>query len=184
MITDLKADINLIWKQNRSAIQFVLRFLLFYVLGTILYQLYLGSLTNAVDVFTSAAAGQSATVLRWFGYSVDCMATISANEFTLFLDGAATVRVIEGCNSVAVILLFIAFVFGFKGKFSHYLWFLPLGIGLLWFINLGRIAWLAHGLYLQGAEAFYWQKSVFSASIYAFVCLLWLFWIRLTAKSK
>jgi exosortase family protein XrtF len=137
-----------------------------------------------VDFFTSLASRQAAMLLSWLGYDVSLSSTISANSYTLFLNNSATVRVIEGCNSIAVILLFMAFIFSFKGKLINYLWFLPIGMGLLWLTNLGRIAWLAHELYWQGKEAFYWQKSLFSASIYAIVLLLWLFWVRLVSRQK
>lgn len=173
-----------VWHQFKPAILFVLTFIVIYGGSTLIYSAYLVSLDNEVDIFTTTTAEQSKSVLEFFGYHTQLLFAPETNSVTISLNNRPAVQVIEGCNGFAVLLLFVSFLFAFRGRIKDYLWFIPLAVPLLWTVNVLRVYWLAIVVSENGREAFAWQKSVFTTSIYLVILLLWLFWIKLASTKK
>ncbi len=172
-----------IWQAYKPAISFVFTFLLIYGGSTLLYSFYLSQVHNEVDYFTATTGKQAKDMLNYFGHNASLKMLPDVNAVTIYLDARPTVQVIEGCNGFAVLLLFIAFLFAFKAKWFHYLWFIPISLPLLWTGNVFRIYWLATAIAENGREAFAWQKSAFTTSIYFVILLIWMFWIRLSTTK-
>lgn len=151
---------------------------------TSIYSAYLSSLENKVDFFTHHSAKGAAFVLNYFGLSAHYVLKPESNNVWIYHVDKALVSVIEGCNGVSVGILFLSFVFAFAGRWKALIVFTVLSLLLIWFVNITRIAWLAWVMVDNGLESFKWQKSLFTASIYAFVLLLWLIWIRIISKGQ
>lgn len=165
-----------------------MRFLVVFIFSsfglTSIYSAYLSSLENQVDYFTNLAARGATALLNYLGLSTHYVLLPQANNVWIYQGDKALVSVIEGCNGVSVGILFLAFMFAFAGKWRVLIVFTALSLLLIWLVNIARIAWLAWVVMENGLETFYWQKSIFTASIYAFVLLLWLLWIRIISKSQ
>jgi len=64
-------------------------------------------------------ANQSATVLSWFDSKSYTMPHLTEPTVKLFYKGKYISRIIEGCNAISVIILFISFVIAFTGKLKN-----------------------------------------------------------------
>lgn len=165
-----------------------LRFLGIFMLSsfglTAIYSAYLSSLQNQVDYFTFQAAKGATALLNYFGLETHFVLRPVSNEAWIYQGEKALVSVIEGCNGVSIAILFLSFLLAFSGKWRKLAWFAGISLVFIWLVNITRIAWLAWVIMENGIVAFNWQKSVFNASIYAFVLLLWILWIRIITYGR
>ena len=97
----------------------------------------------------------------------------------LIINNRYTANIIEGCNAVSVILLFVAFVLAFAQQFKKTMLFLLAGITLIYSINLVRICILAIALYEYPEQGDFLHGVVFPGIIYGMVFLLWVLWVKI-----
>ena len=148
---------------------------------TISYQYYLSSFDAqkaTVDSFTQLVAEQSATVLSWFDSKSYTMPHLKEPCVKLFYKGKYISRIIEGCNAISVLILFVSFVFAFSGKFKNTLVFILLGILLIHVLNIVRIALLCVGLYHFPEFEHILHGVIFPLIIYGVVFVLWVIWVN------
>ncbi|HIE44911.1 MAG TPA: exosortase family protein XrtF, partial [Flavobacteriaceae bacterium] len=93
-------------------------------------------------------------------------------------------RVIEGCNSVSIIILFIAFIIAFSGSFKSTIFFGFIGSLLIYSTNIFRIAVLSIGILLYPKQQEILHSLVFPAIIYGMVFLLWVIWVNKYSDFK
>lgn len=129
------------------------------------------------DFFTHLVAKQSAALLDVFGYEPVLQEMPSAGGVYITIRGYS-VNIVEGCNSISVIILFISFVLSFAQSFKKTLLFLLAGMVLIYGVNLFRIAILAVALYKYPQYQNVLHGVVFPAIIYSMVFLLWIVWVR------
>lgn len=98
--------------------------------------------------------------------------------------GVPVVLMIEGCNAISVMILFVAFLVAFTGKIKQYLWFVPVGLIILYISNILRI-------YLIGMIVLYFPAFVDSAHDYLFpgiiygtVFILWVIWVKFIVSKN
>ena len=91
---------------------------------------------------------------------------------------------IEGCNAISVMILFVAFLVAFRGKIRNYLWFIPIGLFTLYLANLLRI-------YLIGMIRLYYpdytqmaHDFVFPGVIYGTTFVLWVVWVKFIVNKS
>ncbi|WP_417238560.1 exosortase family protein XrtF [Bizionia sp.] len=172
-------------QKYKSVIRFILTFLLVYAVMTFGYKFYLQLSTGAVyypDYMTHIVAQQSADLLQTLGYEAQVLPHPDEASMKLFINEKYVARVIEGCNSVSVIILFMAFVLAFSGRFKTTIIYLLAGSVLIYVVNLFRVVILSVGLY-----HYPWRKDIlhtviFPAIIYGMVCLLWVVWVNRFSK--
>ena len=165
----------------RLVIKFILTFLLVYGFLSFAYNYYLDASKGGYyypDYITNLVANQSKNLLENFGYATQVIPHPDEPSMKLILEGKYLARVIEGCNGMSVIVLFISFIIAFSGKLKTTILYLLLGSVLLYVVNLLRIVILSIGLY-----HYPWRKEelhtvIFPAIIYGMVFLLWMFWVN------
>ena len=148
---------------------------------TFIYQTYLNRFDgkNAeVDSFTQLVAEQSAAVLSWFDSKSYTLPHLTEPTVKLFYKGKYISRIIEGCNALSVIILFISFVIAFTGKFKRTILFIVFGIVLIHVLNIGRIALLCVALYNLPQYEHLLHGVIFPLVIYGVVFLLWVIWVN------
>jgi exosortase family protein XrtF len=133
---------------------------------------------------TNLVAKQSKELLKTLGYQAQVIPHPDEPSMKLIINSKYVARVIEGCNSVSVIILFVSFIIAFKGRFKVTVLYLLAGSVLIYVANLVRVVILSIGLY-----HYPWRKDIlhtviFPAIIYGMVCLLWLFWVNRFSKQK
>jgi exosortase family protein XrtF len=87
-------------------------------------------------------------------------------------------RIVEGCNAISVIILFIAFVIAFKGDFKKTVLFVLAGSILIHLLNVVRIALIAIALYHYPQHEHLLHGVIFPLIIYGIVFLLWVIWVN------
>lgn len=164
-------------REFRYALKFLGIFLGLYLTLNVVYGWWVESYKRA-DPITWISTKQAARILNIVGEPVEVWYKENSRSVTMIRHGDVVVNVFEGCNGINVVIVYIAFIVAFGGQVRNMLWFVPLGIFIIYLFNLGRIA----GLYLVAhylPDYFYYvHKYAFTASIYLIVFMLWLWWVE------
>lgn len=171
----------------QTVLKFILTFLLVYFILTISYKFYLQWSTGEKfypDYLTHIVAQQSADLLHDLDYRAQVVPHPDEPSLKLIINEKYVARIIEGCNSVSVIILFISFIIAFSGDFKLTFLYILAGSVLIYIANLFRVVILAAGLY-----HYPWRKDIlhtviFPGIIYGMVCLLWVFWVNRFSNVK
>lgn len=164
-------------KDFKEILWVLLRFLGIWLLLFLLYQWYLNQFSGNIDGFTKIISGQSSFLLNFMGYETVTKDFPSHETVQFYINGKVATRMVEGCNAVSVMIMFLAFVFAFyKGVKTFYFAFA--GIVLLYILNLFRIYVLNVIVVDFPALTKSAHDYFFPAIIYGGVVLLWLIWIN------
>lgn len=160
---------------------FLGKFLLAYLLLTFIYENYLGQFDTKkfeVDGFTQLVAKESKDVLVFF----NCDASISPNSkessVKFFYNQTFMSRIIEGCNGLSVIILFVSFIIAFSGKAKTTILFIIGGTLLIHILNVTRIALLNVLMYYYPGQKHTLHDVIFPLFIYGVVFGLWIIWVN------
>jgi exosortase family protein XrtF len=168
-------------QQYKPFLLFLGKFLLTYLLLTFLYQSYLNSFDaskSEVDSFTQSVAKQTETVLCWIDSQSYTMPHLNEPSIKIIYHNKYVSRIIEGCNALSVIILFIAFVIAFTGKFKQTLLFILFGSLLIHVLNIARIVLLSIALFHFPQYEHILHEIIFPLVIYGVVFLLWVIWVN------
>lgn len=161
----------------------LLRFVGIYIGLILCYQWYLNS-QEGLDVASACIAEQVCSVQEGLGYTSE-LRKYKGYEDSLFyiLNGEIVSRMVEGCNAISIMILFLAFVFAFyRGRVTFL--FAGIGLLLLYISNILRIAGI-NILYMVAPEYFkIGHDYLFPAIIYGMVVLLWIVWIKFFVLKK
>ena len=130
------------------------------------------------DYVTNLVAYQSESLLNTIGYKTEVFKHPNEPSLKLIVEGRYLARIIEGCNAISVIILFISFIIAFSGKIKTTILFLLSGSVLIYAVNLIRIVILSVGLYKYPERSTFLHSVVFPAIIYGMVFLLWMLWVN------
>ncbi len=167
--------------QYRPFFVFLLKFFVTYGVLTFFYQLYLNSFDSEkfeTDGFTEFVAVQTKDVLHLLGQDASIAPHATQPSVKLFLNGKFIARVVEGCNAMSVMILFVAFVIAFRGKVKQTIVFVLVGILIIHVLNILRIALLTIALYHYPEYEHILHGVVFPLFIYGVVFGLWVLWVQ------
>lgn len=136
------------------------------------------------DYFTNLVALQSESLLHTFDYDARIAKHPDEPSMKLIINGKFVARVIEGCNSISIIILFISFMIAFAGKFKTTFFYILAGSVLIYVVNLFRIVILSIGLYHYPWRREELHTVIFPLIIYGIVFLLWMFWVNRFSNVK
>lgn len=143
-----------------------------------MYLKYATSTQYYPDIATHLVALQSESVINSLGYDVTIAPNKREPAMNIVRSGRVLARVVEGCNAISVMLLFVAFVIAFfDGKKKTFL-FIFGGLALIYGMNVLRIALLTVGIIEYPEHTELLHGTIFPAVIYGTVFLLWLGWIN------
>lgn len=166
----------------KSVLRFVVLFLGTYLVLSLLYGLYLKMAEGSEyppDIITHLVARQSSSVINSLGYVASVVPDSSEPIMQLYVENKFLARIIEGCNAVSIIILFIAFVIAFAERFKKTFLFILAGAVLIYAVNILRIVILAVALYEYPQHKELLHGVVFPGLIYGMVFVLWMIWIRM-----
>lgn len=146
-----------------------------------MYQSYLNQFdakSNEVDGFTKLVATQSQQVLSVFDAHSYTLPNVKEPSVKLFYHDKWVARIIEGCNALSVIVLFISFVIAFTGKLKKTLIFIIIGSVIIHVFNILRIALLCVSIYNYPKMEHILHGVIFPLIIYGIVFLLWVVWVN------
>ncbi len=166
----------------RPFLSFLVKFFAVYGGLTLLYKWYLSQYDSLIafqmDGITTSVANQVQAVARFFGYGCQLEWHTSQSSIKLILDGHYVSRIVEGCNAVSVVVLFIAFIVAFSGKWIQTLAYLIIGSILIHLMNVLRIVFLSIALLHYPEQEPILHGVVFPLIIYGFVFGLWVIWVN------
>ncbi|MFD2566528.1 exosortase family protein XrtF [Pseudotenacibaculum haliotis] len=176
-------------KKQKNIVLFLVKFFATYFILFALYSLYLQKTQQKEDVFvcspiTTTVAEQTESVLAFFGYDAAHMQHEDEMSVKLLLNGQYTARVIEGCNSLSIIILFLSFIIAFPGSLKSTILFGTVGGLFIYGINILRIAFLTVMLQKYPAQQEFLHNLVFPAIIYGATFLLWVLWVHKFSNYK
>lgn len=172
--------------QYRPFLQFLGVFLLSYLLLIGVYQLYLSqydAVNLEYDGFTNVVAEQTKVLLEAFNYSVDLSPSTYDPSVIVSVNSVSIVRIVEGCNAISVMILFVAFVVAFSKGLVKTLGFILVGILIIHILNVMRIAILTIGIIKYPECEHILHGVVFPLIIYGTVFILWIIWVTKFNKN-
>jgi len=154
--------------------RFLMVAVLFYVVWYCVYEFWLHPASRLDSWVVSKTTGNTATLLRWLGYSV-----FSKSERLIGIDGTSGLWMGDNCDSIELWAIFSGFIIAFPGNWKHKLWYIPMGVILIFILNVLRVTLLA---ILQKNVSEKWLEFnhtyTFTILVYAFIFGLWLFWVK------
>lgn len=166
-----------LFEEFKPALMFLGKFLAIYLVGNVLYGLYIESNGHEPDPITFSVTAQSAGLLNAVGYDCSYANVPDQRKVALYESGAVVLNVFEGCNGLNVMIVFVAFLLAFGGPWRGLLYFLPTGLVVIHLFNLLRIHLLFHLALNDSDQFYYYHKYFFTASLYLVVLGLWALWI-------
>ncbi len=164
---------------------FLGKFLLTYLLLTFIYQSYLGQFDvnkNETDSFTKLVAQQTEDVLLFFNCDVKTLPNSKEPAVNLYYNQKPMARIIEGCNALSVIILFVSFIIAFSGKLKPTILYIIGGSLIIHILNVVRIALLCVFMYYYPKQQHFLHGVVFPLFIYGVVFILWIIWVNKFSK--
>lgn len=174
-----------LFKKYRLVVKFIVTFLSVYLVLTIGYKLYLDCSDGSKfypDYMTNLVAKQSQFLINAAGYDTDILPHPNEPSMKLIVNNKFVARVVEGCNSISVIILFVSFIIAFAGNLKRTILYILAGSVLIYSINIVRIAILSIGLYNYPWRREILHTVIFPMIIYGMVFLLWMFWVNRYTK--
>jgi exosortase family protein XrtF len=160
-------------------LSFVAKFFLSYIILTLIYQGYLASFDdNQVDSVTKLVAVHTKNLLELFNADVAVEDTGSVSYIKLFYNHKYVARMIEGCNAISIIILFVSFLVSFSARLKTTLLFVFGGSLVLYLLNVVRIALLCFLLFLYPEREPFLHGIFFPLFIYGVVFGLWIIWVN------
>ena len=151
----------------------------------LLYQIYLDYYHSRglPDIITRLVGDQTEALISSFGYEAMAAPSSMYPLMNLSINDIFIARIIEGCNSLSLIILFLAFMLAFMGKTKPTLLYIMAGIAIIYSINVLRIAGLSIGIYEMPQHSYFLHQIAFPLVIYGTVFLLWIIWIYIYSKA-
>ncbi|MEX2456051.1 MAG: archaeosortase/exosortase family protein [Balneolaceae bacterium] len=158
---------------SNDIVQFILKIVGIYAVWYITYELWLLPNGWIDEPLSMNIASISAGILNAMGESVIYYGRVVG------LEGGAGIEIVDGCNGIAAIGLFLGFIYAYPGDWTPRILFSIVGILVIYLVNIARIVFLS---YIQ----VYWP-SIFDFShdystttiFYLVIFILWMIWANI-----
>ena len=170
-------------EKNKTIIIFLLKFFITYFVLFGIYSFYLSRTQVKTDLFscspiTTMVGSHVQEMSNLLGY--DAYVEQNSDELSMkfIINGKYVSRIIEGCNAVSVIILFLAFIIAFSGTLKATILFGIFGSLLIYLVNLFRIIALSILYYKFPEYQEILHNLVFPSIIYGITFVLWITWVK------
>jgi exosortase family protein XrtF len=164
-------------KEYREAILFLVKYVIIYLVLNTIYSYYVKIHAPYADPLTIIVTQHTQALLSLFDPGVSYHTEAGSPNVPVTRSGKTVMMVYEGCNSVNVMIVFVAFIISFKGPIKLFIRYFVLGLLAVYLINLFRLVGL-YAVALHFAEGFYFfHKFFFTGVIYLVVFLIWYYWV-------
>ncbi|GAA4366725.1 hypothetical protein GCM10023185_38090 [Hymenobacter saemangeumensis] len=129
-------------------------------------------------------AAASTGVLNILGFTAHVDYSLPKHILNLVvINGKPAVVVGPPCNGLVLYALFAGFVVAFPGPFRRKLWYIPLGIAVIWVLNVLRVVALALNHEYSRDSMDFNHHYTFTFVVYGFIFMLWMLWAKGLALS-
>lgn len=170
----------------KLVIRFIITFLTVYAALTLAYNLYLNLSDGSKfypDYMTNLVARQTNALINSLDYNSEIRPHPNEPSMKVIINGKFVARVVEGCNALSIIILFISFIVAFAGRWKTTLFYCFAGSIIIYAFNLIRIVILSVGLYHYPWRQELMHTVIFPMLIYGIVFLLWMVWVNHYSKN-
>lgn len=169
--------------QYRPFLLFLGKFFLAYLVLTLFYQLYLRQFESPkLDSITNLVAKNTEYVLQIINSNARVDLDKPSISIPIFYNQKNVARIIEGCNAISVIILFISFVIAFSGKIKQTIFFILGGSIFIYALNISRIILLSVLMFHYPQFEHILHGVIFPLIIYGAVFILWIVWVNKFSK--
>lgn len=170
-------------KKRKTIIRFLLKFFVSYFLLVGIYSIYLKQTQQKGDVFscapiTKTVANHTKQFGELFGYTIDIVQHETELSMKFIVNDNYIARIVEGCNAISVIILFITFIIAFSGSLKATIIYGILGTLFIYVVNIARVFILSMLMFKYPKYEDLMHNLLFPAIIYGTVFLLWIIWVR------
>ena len=170
-------------QQYRPFLLFLASFFGCYILLTIGYQYFLNSYEEGnVDAITQVVAHNAEKIISLFVMRVQADSVIHEPFVRMYFQNDYVLRIVEGCNGISVIILFISFIVAFSGRLKNTLLFIFGGSLMIYILNVLRIIALIVLLHYYPEHSHILHGVLFPLIIYGLVIVLWVIWVNKFSK--
>lgn len=168
-------------KEFIPAFRFLATFLGLYLGLNLLYGWWISSYQGTADWATNIVTEQTSYILNILGEQTITQPKSDAPTIRIIKESRTVISVFEGCNGINVMIVFLSFLFAYRGSWKSLTWFLPMGLFLIYVANLIRVALLFYVAEYWQHYFYYVHKYLFTAAIYLVVFALWWWWMRMVS---
>jgi len=173
----MKSVLNKINPKDKFIATFILKGALLYLAWFLLYEKWLLKDGWVDNFLINHLVSATAFMLDIFGFITFQYAD------AVGVDGTHGVLIGHNCNGLSLFALFTGFILIFPGKFIHKLFFIPIGLALIHFLNILRLMGLAIVIVYYPNSLDFNHKYTFAIVIYSFVFFLWFLWVKKFSKE-
>ncbi|WP_395057154.1 exosortase family protein XrtF [Flavobacterium sp.] len=167
--------------QYKPFLLFLGKFFLAYFVFTLIYRIYIGtSCDDCIDGITENVSVLTEKLSNLIGVKLSVV--YNYMDYNIIYNNKITAKIIEGCNAISVIILFISFVIAFSGKLKQTVLFILVGSLFIYVLNILRIIILSVLLYYYPAQEHILHGVIFPLIIYGAVFILWVIWVNKFSK--
>ena len=179
---------NLLHK-NKIIIVFLVKFFTTYFILFGAYSFYLNKTQQKSDIFvcspiTNTVANHVRDVSKMLGYDAEIEQHSEELSIKFMLNGNYVSRIIEGCSSVSIIILFLSFIIAFSGSFINTFLFGLFGSALIYIVNVLRIIAFSIMYHKYPEYQIILHDLLFPSIIYGLIFVLWITWVKFFSNLK
>ena len=148
------------------------------------YSGYLQSETKIDDYVIDNLVVSGEKILTSLGYFISDYSMDGQFRTHFGIAGTNGVTIGAPCDGIILFALFTVFMISYPGPIRHKLWFTPLGLLLIHFLNIARVTGLALIVYYNEGWLAFNHDYTFTIFVYAVVFVRWLIWMNRFAQPK
>ena len=118
-------------------------------------------------------------IIRMIGYSP----VTDYDSSSMYIPGGNGIIIQYGCLAIGIMFHFVIFIVAYPGSIKGKVWFIPLGLIVIFLVNSVRIALLAWIDCFKSEYFDLFHNFMFSAIIYAIVFVMCLYFVK-TVRQK
>jgi len=166
-------------KSNKFIIYFLLKAIALYAAWYCTYDLWLKKVGVLDNKIIDSIVYFSANILETFGY------ILFIDYHKIGIAGSEVSALVgRGCNGLELFALFAGFVLIFEGSWKNKIWFIPLGVVIIHFLNVLRVIGLVLSGNISSELLHFNHKYTFTIIMYIITFIGWIIWVKYFAKSS
>lgn len=170
-------------KKRKTIIKFLVKFFVAYFVLLGIYSIYLKQTQQKGDVFscapiTKTVATHTDQLAKFLGYNTRIEDHEDELSIKFYVGNIYAARIVEGCNSISIIILFLSFIIAFSGGLKATIIFGIIGTFIIYSVNIVRVMVLSMLMYKYPQYQDFLHGLLFPAIIYGTVFLLWIIWVN------
>lgn len=163
--------------------KFIIKAIVLYALCYFTYEFIIKTYTRIDQFFIRFIINCCTAIFDILNYRT--FVSREVNDFQVFgIDGSNGVWIGGACNGITLMFLFAIFIIAYPGNIKAKYWYLPLGIILVYSLNLIRIISLALIAFYSPEYLDFNHTYTFTFIAYSFVFGLWMLWVNKFSIQK